>query len=547
MHVRRAGLFRCVDARARGTATLAALIACASATASQNGEWPKPPASVAQATESTPTDEDFLAARPGDWLTYNRSFSADRYSPLDEINIRNAHRLQVACVFQPGHIGSFETSPVVFGGRMYVTTAYKTFALDAATCRPLWSHTYTPSGPEHMIGNRGVALYDGKVFRGTSDAHLLALDAASGKLLWDVHVNDSSYGYLISGAPVAFDGKVFTGEAGADFGITGHVYAFDADTGRHIWTFDIVPTGDQPGAETWGGGQAQGGGSTWSSMAIDPERRLLLVPTGNPGPSFNADLRPGDNLFTNSIVALDLDTGRLDWYVQQVPHDVRDWDTAATPTLYTIDGWRRVAVASKDGYLYIYDADTRETVAKTEIMRHENHDVPLSYDRPIRVCPGALGLFNGASHSPLTRMLFVGTAERCETIQQDVPHYIKGKTYFGARVQGDPPEQQFGWLRGIDAATGEQRWVLRMDRPMLAGTTPTAGGVLFTGTLDGEFLAIEQTSGRILYRFQTGGAIAGGVSTYAVDGKQYVAVASGNSSRGWGTSGSATIVVFTLP
>ena len=508
---------------------------------------PAPPAKVEMASTTGPADADLLHVAPGDWLSFNRTLAGDRFSPLKQIHTGNAGRLRLACVLQLGELGSFETSPVVFGGRMYVTTAHKVIAADAASCRQLWSYTYVPVDPEHLPGNRGVALYGGHVIRGTTDGHLIALDAGTGKLLWDVRVADGGLGYEITGAPVAFDGKVFVGDAGADTGIEGRVYAFDVRTGRHLWSFDIVPKLGQPGSETWGASTEHGGGATWSSMAIDPARRLLFVPTGNPAPDFNDKSRPGANLYTNSVVALQLDTGKLDWYVQQVPHDVHDWDTAAAPALFEQDGKRLMAVASKNGLLYLYDRDSHATVAATPFTTRENVDAPLAFDHPVHVCPGALGQFNGPAYSPALRMMFVGAADRCNTITVAQPRYIPGSVYFGGQFKTDPRDRQSGWIRGLDGGTGREVWSVHRRDPVLAAVTPTAGGLLLTGDAGGDFLALDAKTGALLYSFPTGGPIAAGLSTYAVADRQFIAVPSGNSSRDGASGGAATLLVFALP
>jgi len=541
----RAGL--AVKLHPPGGAAAAAPRVASTAPVAERPRLPAVTGNAKLATTRVPDEETIRNIAPEDWLTYNRSYDGTRFSPLDQINRRTAAKLTPVCMAQLGEIGNFETSPIVYRGRMYVTTAHKTFALDAKTCAVHWSHTYTPRDPEHIRSNRGVALYDGKVFRGTTDGHLLAFDAENGNLLWDTHVGDSNWGYFLSAAPVAFAGRVYTGEGGGDNGIKGRIHAFDVNTGAPVWAFDVIPTGDQPGAETWAGGQDRGGGSSWSSITVDVPRRLLLVPTGNPGPDFIGTGRKGLNLYTNSVVALQADVGSLQWYVQQVPHDTRDWDTAAAPVIYEVDGRKRMAVASKDGYLYIYDRDTREIVSKVETMTHLNHDVPLSFETPIRVCPGAFGQYNGASYSPRSKMLFVGSVERCDTILLVEQEFVPGRSYFGGTMTPDPMESARGWIRGIDAATGEQRWVIQTGTPVLAATTPTAGGVVLTGTMGGEFLVLDERDGKTLYSFYTGGGIAGGISTYAVDGKQYVAVPTGSSSRGWPAPGAATIMIFALP
>jgi alcohol dehydrogenase (cytochrome c) len=503
-------------------------------------------AATPQAVDSgLPGDEELLQVDAADWLHFNRNYSGDRYSPLAAINVSNAKSLTPKCVLQLGEIGSFETSPIVYHGRMYVTTSHKTFAADARTCALIWSHSYTTVGPEHITANRGVALYRGTVYRGTTDGHLLALDANTGKVKWDIEVADPNGGYYISAAPLVFDGRIYVGEGGADHGIKGHIHAYEAATGKEVWKFDVIPTGDEPGADTWSAGQENGGGSSWSSMAVDTKRRLLFVPTGNPGPDFNPANRRGTNLYTDSIVVLGADTGKLAWYVQQVPGDTHDWDTAAAPAIYNQDGREYMAVASKDGFLYVYDRLTHEVLARPSTMTRENVEIPFNLTSPVRCCPGGLGQWNGPAYSPRDRLLFVGSAERCDTIQLAEPKYVRGQLFFGGVIKPGQNEKPSGSLRGIDAATGEQRWVYHSPSVFVAGVTATAGGLLLTGDGAGNFLVLAAQTGKVLYRFQTGGGIAGGISTYSVEGEQLIAVPSGNSSRAvWGTTGSATILIF---
>ncbi|MFC4456714.1 PQQ-binding-like beta-propeller repeat protein, partial [Deinococcus sonorensis] len=307
------------------------------------------------ASGTAPTDQELLNPQDGDWLAYNRDFRGQRFSPLKSITADNAAQLQVKCVFQLGEVGSFQTGPVVYQGLMYITSVHNTYALKANTCTKVWESDYTPKGPEPQPANRGVALYDGMVFRGTGDGHLLGLDAKTGKVLWDTWVADSNKGYFLSAAPIAADGKVYIGEAGADWGANGHVRAFDAKTGNKVWEFGVIPTGKQPGAETWQKGAEHGGGSIWTTLTLDPANKQLYVSVGNPAPDFNGGLRPGDNLYTDSVVALDANTGKLGWYVQQVAHDTHDWDTAAAPLVYDVNGGKYMSVATKGGWLYVYD------------------------------------------------------------------------------------------------------------------------------------------------------------------------------------------------
>ena len=514
--------------------------------ATHQGKLPGAPVQYAVATTEAPGDAELLDAAPGNWLGYNRDYKGQRYAPLDQITTGNAARLAPKCIFQTGEIGSFQASPVVRQGIMFITTAHHVYALNAATCHAVWSFDYLPVGTEFLPSNRGVALYKGMVIRGTLDGHLIALDATNGKLLWDVAVCDTHKGCFINAVPLAFDGRLFVGEAGADVQSTGHVHAFEAATGKPLWIFDLVPTGKEPGAETWGAGAAVGGGSMWTTISLDAKSRLLYMSVGNPGQDFSGANRPGDNLYTDCLVVLNADTGKLVWYAQQEKHDVHDWDTAAAPMLYEQGSRNYVAVGSKDAELYIYDRDSHALVAKKTLTRRENDTAPLFAGKDVHVCPGSTGgvQWNGPAYHPALGMIFVNTVDWCSTYKSDPSK----AAMFGGAMTMDPPEQARGALLAFDAATGAQKWVYHARAPMLAGVTPTAGGVVLTGSSDGNFLVFDGRTGDELYNFYTGAAVAGGISTYMVDSKQYVAVLSGNSSKAlWKTSGAATLIVFTLP
>lgn len=496
-----------------------------------------------------PNDEDLIEAVGENWLLYNRDLKSQRYSPLSQINVASAPSLQAHCAIQLGEVGSFQSGPVVAMGRMYVTTPRGTYALDAGNCERLWEHTYIPGGNEPWLANRGVALYRGRLFRGTTDGHLLSLDAATGDLLWDIHLVDSGEGYFLSGAPIAFDGKVFIGTAGADWGANGRLFALDVETGRIEWSFEVIPRGDQPGAETWGGGSEHGGGSMWTTLTLESTERVLYVSVGNPSPNYNGTVRPGENLFTNSVIVVNIDSGELVRYSQLVSHDLHDWNLAAAPTLYDQGRMRMLAIAGKDGWLHLLDRNTFERIARQEVSSHLDADKAPTL-KGVYTCPGPVGgvEWNGVAYAADSGVLLVNSVDWCATYYASEAIYVRGAPYTGGRTRMDPVSKARGWLRAFDAKTGEPRWTYASPTPMVAAVTPTRGGVALTGDLNGNFLVFETRSGRLLYRFRSGGAIAGGVVTYEIDGRQFVAVASGNKSRTvWSTQGAATIMVFALP
>ena len=509
---------------------------------------PAAPETVAQATTRKPDDAELSHQTESEWLAYNGDLTGQHYSTLDQITAKNAKRLAVHCIYQLGEIGSFQSSPIVYDGVVYVTSPYRTYAFNATNCAPIWTHNYYVDMPSPVWTSRGAAIYRGKIFRVTPNGHLIALDSKTGKLLWDALLCDETLGYWLSAAPVAYDGKVFIGLAGADFGADGHIYALDADTGRVVWTFNPIPTGKEVGAETWRAGADHGGGSTWSTYTIDPKNGLFLASIGNPAPDYDGEARPGDNLFTDSVVALDYKTGAVKWWVQQVPHDLHDWDTAAAPTLYDQDGKHYLAVGSKGGWLYLYDRATRKLLAQPEISSHLNTDIPLSVEG-VRHCPGIVGgvEWNGVTYSPREKLIYVNSVDWCGVSKYKAEHYVEGRAYFGGTHAFDPPEMAKGWTRAFDAATGAAGWVRESKTPMVAALTPTAGGVVFTGDLNGNFLALDAHSGETLYQFNTGGALAGGVSTYKIGDTQYVAATSGNQSRSvWKSTGAMTVILFSL-
>jgi alcohol dehydrogenase (cytochrome c) len=501
-----------------------------------------------------PTQHQLDAARQNgsNWLMYNRTYSGDRFSPLTQINTTDASQLTPVCANQLGTLAAFQATPVEYRGVLYVTTQHQTVAMNAATCKTLWDYTYVPTGPEPINTNRGVALYKGMVIRGTDDAHLIALNAGTGKLIWNVKVGNSAIGEFLSAAPIVWKNLIFIGLAGADWGIKGQVYAYNVKNGKRVWTFNDIPTGNAVGASTWGraASTATGGGSTWSTITLDRSNGLVYVPIGNPAPDFAPEYRPGANLFTDSVVELNAKTGKLVRWHQQVPNDSHDWDTAAAPILFTTsNGHHYMAVADKAGYLFVYNQATHKLAYKVPTTTIHNASLHPTV-KGVYTCPADLGgtEWSSPAYDPQTAALYVNSVDWCGVDKLGEVRYVAGQLFFGGSSILDPVAKASGWLDAFDASSGQTLWRWHSPTPMLAGVTPTAGGVLMTGDLNGNFLVFDARTGQKLYQFDTGGAMAGGVITYKVNGRQYVAVASGNSSRSiWGTTGSGTIFVFALP
>ena len=490
-----------------------------------------------------------------DWLYHTGTFSGMRYSRLSQLAPANVGRLAVACVFQVGSSETFQTGPLVYRGVMYLTTVRQTIAIDAVTCRPRWRHTWQPRDYELWPMNRGVALARGYVVRGTADGYLLGLDARDGKLLWARHVARPDVGETITMPPLAYDDLVLIGPAGGENNIRGWIGAFRLSDGAPVWRFNTVPGPGEPGAETWANpkGLAQGGGAVWSPLALDPVKGELYVAVTNPAPDLAGHLRPGTNLYTNALVALDVRTGRLRWYDQLLPGDTHDWDLTQVSPLFreTVGGRERnlIATAGKAGVLTVLDRDTHERVYEVAITTRLNADAPVGR-RPTRVCPGIHGgvEWNGPAYDPNTHLLYVPAVDWCGTYQTArTARYVPGTQYMGGGYGSDSAADARGWLTAVDAASGTVRWRYRSPKPMVAGVTATAGGLVFTGELTGDFLALDAATGRELYRFYTGSGILGGVVTYGVNGEQYVAAASGGGSYNFGREGSPTVFVFSLP
>jgi alcohol dehydrogenase (cytochrome c) len=483
------------------------------------------------------------------WLTYNNDLGAQRFSPLRQITPENANQLGEVCRVQIDGPTSFHAGLVVSEGVIYTATGRETVALDARNCEVIWKYDYIPEETRCGGSNRGVALHNGRIFRGTCDGRFIALDARDGSLLWKNVVAQPELGESTSAVPLAWQNLVFMGVAGSDLGARGRVMAFDATTGQELWRFHTIPMGDELGADTWlrPGTAKTGGGGVWGAFSLDISAGELFVPVGNPWPDIDLGYRPGENLFTNSIVVLDAFTGKLKWWHQVSPADWKDLDLVAAPTLYRVGSRDFMAVGGKDGYITLVDRDTHEVEFRTPVTTVEDiHDMPSTEGS--RMCPGFAGgvEWNGAAMDRLNGTLIVGAVDICfiVTLGENTV-YKAGEVNFGGMVEPDGPAT--GWITALDQLTGAVRWQHHADFPVVAGVTPTASGITFTGDLGGNLFVFDSASGDIVHQTNIGGAMAGGVVTYEIDGRQYLAMNAGNISRNaFGDVGLPSVVIMTL-
>ena len=520
---------------------------------------------AAHAAGPTQAELNNAANDSANWSYVDHDYRGQRYTPLDQITAKNAAGLAQTCSYSFPEKMPGQTAPIVYGGILYATTTHYTVALDGATCKVVWQSEWKPRDHETFVTQRGAAIKDGKVVRGTADGYLLALDGNTGKELWSRQIAKPSDGYFISMPPLIYDDLVLIGPAGAEFAGKGWVGAFRLSDGEPVWKFNTVPDPGEPGAETWGGDPntlKHGGGNLWTPMSLDVEKGLLYVPVGNPAPDFYGENRPGANLYTGSIVALDVRTGKLAWYYQAVPHDVRDYDLTHVAPVFTttVGGQQRtvIALTGKDGLLRVLDRDTRNVHYSTPFTTRENADGPLGTSFT-HVCPGLLGghEWNGAAYSPRLGALFVPATDWCNQLrpaaQPPDPQAEKRRgQFFGGEFQFDPWANARGWLTALDAATGAPRWRYHSGKPMIGGVAVTGGDVVFAGEITGDFLVLDANNGKVLYRHNLGGPIAGGIVSYASGGKQYVAAVSGfvggyyNQMAPEIGGGNPTITVFAL-
>lgn len=499
---------------------------------------------------------DNAQSSTNDWLYASHDYAGTRYVPLRQIRPSNAASLRPVCIYRSEQAAPVQTSPLVYNGVMYLTFARATVAIDATTCRALWTYTWQPKGHEISPTNRGAAIKDGRLVRGTSDGYLIALDMANGTLQWSREIASASTSQYVSAPPLIFGDMVILGPAGADFGAKNWVGAFKLSTGEPVWKFNLIPDPGEPGAQSWSDPAAltHGGGSIWTPLSLDVKAGVLFVPVGNPAPDFYGAARAGDNLYTNSVVALDVHTGKLIWYRQTVSHDEHDSDLSQVSPIFSarIAGARHdvISLSGKDGLLRLLDRQSQKEYYKVAITTRENVDAAPTVEGVHR-CPGLLGgmEWSGPAFDSARNTLFVPAVDWCGVFKKaaDAPTPLKESHYYGGSVTSDPREKSKGWLTALDASSGKVRWKYASPTPLVAGVVATAGGVLFTGDLNNDFLALDSSSGRVLYRFNTGGSIGGGVVTYERAGKQYVASTSGSVSAFFGGSGLPAVVIFALP
>jgi len=491
------------------------------------------------------------AAGPADtnWMSYNGTVNGQRYSPLDQINVQNVASLTEVCHLKVDDSGTFQAGLLQIDGTLYLTNSHDTLAVDATNCTLRWRNVYKPEQEDVFLINRGVAFANGRLFRGTPDSRMLAIDAASGKTLWQQQVGDPAQGEFFSSVPAIWQGLLIAGAAGSDWGIRGRIMAYEQESGREVWRFYTIPRGKEIGAETWTdrASARYGGGGSWTTYTLDMASGEVFVPVGNPAPDFVPSHRPGANLFTDSMVVLDARTGALKWWYQMQPGDGLDLDLAAAPMLFWNDkGHPMVAIGSKDGYLYGVNRETHKRVFMTPVTTIKKPE--RSPDaRGVYTCPGPVGgvEWNGPAYDQVTKQIVVGSVDWCATIKSDEVDYQPGKFLLAGTWEWDTAKT--GWVIAVNPDSGAVRWKYHADAPVVAGITPTAGGVTFTGDMGGNFLAFESATGKLLLKTATGGALAGGVITYAFGGTQYVAITSGNVSRlSFGENGQPSVVIYAL-
>jgi len=491
---------------------------------------------------------------PTKWLTYSGNYSGHRHSPLTQITPENVNQLTAQWTFQTGTLGSFQTTPVVLDGILYVT-GYNgnAWAIDARTGRQIWRYRRElPEDLRNCCGtvNRGFGVLGDRLFMATADAHLVALDMRTGGVLYDVELADYKVGYSATVAPLVVKDKVIVGIAGAEFGIRAFIDAYDGQSGKRAWRFYTTAGPGEPGGNTWPRGDAylRGGGSIWVTGTYDPQQNLVFYGTGNPGPDYYSNAREGDNLYTASLVALDADTGQLRWHYQFTPHDVHDWDSTQVPVLadITINGQPRKVVmfANRNGFFYTIDRVTGKVIVAKPFVETTWAKEIGSDGRPLllpghlpdeegtKTCPDLGGgtNFMSPSYDPAAGLFFVTARETCATYFGFDQKFKPGEQFEAGGTQRPRDQKNFGALRAIDPVTATMKWEFRYPSVSAAGVLTTASGLVFAGDGDGNVMAFDSRTGKNLWHYNLGypmRSTAG--TTYMLDGRQYLLVPSGSA------------------
>lgn len=513
------------------------------------------------------TSEMLLTAQQsGDWPMYGHNYWNNRFSPLNQINTANVKNLVPRLVIQTGteKLASFENTPVVVNGVMYITSPAApnnvVIAFDLRTSKTLWryEHKNAPAIPCCGPNNRGVAIGHGMVYLATLDAQLVALDQQTGKVKWVTQVADPAFGYSETMAPLLIGDKVIIGTSGAEYGIRGFVDAYSATTGARVWRWYTIPSPAEGGwwgkwvrttpegdnlnrdiakekadsakyADAW----MHGGGSMWMTPAYDPDTKTIYVGIGNPSPDLDGAIRPGDNLWTEGIVALDAESGRFKWGYQTVPHDVWDLDAVSPPVIAMVGGKKAVVHAGKTGWVYVLDAATGKLIRRSDAFVPQENMFALPTAEGARMLPGANG---GQEWSPITIHPDLGYAY---TVGLHQPmhyktHYApweKGRLWLGSAFVAIAGEEQWGNVSAVNLNTGKIAWQVKTDEEMIGGATATAGGLVFTGEQNGWFKAYDARTGAVLWKFYCGAGVNAAPSVFSVDGEQFVAVAAGGNAQ----------------
>jgi alcohol dehydrogenase (cytochrome c) len=524
-----------------------AVFACLSARAGTD-----PPAGISTAINVRA--EDLVVQPPAaNWISYNGDYSGRRYSSLAEINPGNLAGLRAEWVFHARDSKRLEVTPLVVDGMMLVTASNDAFALDARTGRMVWHHSWPIS--EGLIDdasghiNRGVAVWRDRVYMETDNAHLLCLDARSGNLIWDVAYADWNKNYGATSAPLAVKDKILVGTSGGDDGVRGFVAAYDALTGKLAWRFWTIPAPGEFGSESWPGKlYLHGGGTTWMPGTYDPQLNTIYWGTSNPAPDFEGGVRPGDDLYTDCVLALDPDTGKLKWYFQFTPHDQFDFDAVETPILidavYQGEARKLLVEANRNGYIYVLDRTDGKFLSATRFVEKLNWAKAIdAQGRPVRtgveptadgtrICPGFAGATNwfAPSYSESTGLVYFMALEACENFFFKPQPFQEGQGYYSTGAKRIPSEGSQKVLVAFSLDTGSIAWKYPQagGGRSSAGTMATAGGLVFFGDDGGSFEAVDAQSGKALWHFNTGQDISASPMSYAVGGKQYVAIAAGS-------------------